>query len=299
MTPKGGSLPREESNGVEISNRDRIIFPIGGQTKGALADYYEAVAPIMLPFAALRPISLVRCPQGRAEKCFYQRHDSGGLGDAVKHVAIREKDGGMADYLYIEDARGLLQCVQMGTIEFHGWGSRINAVESPDRMVFDLDPGEGLSFEDVKEAALVIRDRLSDIGLESFAQLTGGTGLHIVVPLARGHDWETQRDFAGGLARSLSLADPNRFTATMSKAERRGRIFIDWFRNQRGNTAILPYSARAREGAPVATPVAWDEMNEIVSSSAFTIDDAELLIERSKGRSISGWGLARQHLPEP
>ena len=142
--------PDDESEEVAISNRDRVIFPESGQTKGQLADYYEAIAGLMLPWAAQRPISLVRCPQGRAKKCFFQKHDSGSFGPHVHHVPITEKNGQAEDYLYIEDAAGLLSCVQMGTIEFHGWGSRTSDVEAPDRMVFDLDPDEGLDFGDVK-----------------------------------------------------------------------------------------------------------------------------------------------------
>src|SRR5690606_26796505 len=146
---------------VKISSRDRVIFPESGKTKGALADYYARIAPLMLPFAARRPISLVRCPQGRAKQCFFQKHDSGTYGEHVRHVAIREKDGGAEDYIYVEDAEGILACVQMGTIEFHAWGSRADAVEKPDRMIFDLDPDEGLGFDEVKQAAKDIRGQLS------------------------------------------------------------------------------------------------------------------------------------------
>jgi len=283
---------------VAISSRERVIFPDSGQTKGELADYYEAISPIMLPFAGERPISLVRCPQGRAKKCFFQKHDSGALGDAVHPVAIAEKDGGSEDYLYVEDARGLLQCVQMGTIEFHGWGSRSGAVELPERMVFDLDPDEGLDFGDVKSAATDIRDRLADLGLVSFAMLSGGKGIHVVVPLTPGHDWVAHKDFARRFAEALSLAEPERFTASMSMAKRTGRIFIDWLRNQRGSTAVLPYSARARSGAPVAAPIAWNELRTIADAKLFTIGDSKKLIDRAASKSLSGWGFASQHLPD-
>ncbi len=274
---KPAAVPQPDA-GVKISSRDRVVFPDSGQTKGQLADYYEAVAPIMLPFAARRPASLVRCPQGRARKCFFQKHDSGAFGDAVHSVPIQEKDGGTEDYLYIEDARGILQCVQMGTIEFHGWGSRTGDVELPDRMVFDLDPDEGLDFEDVKQAARDIRARLSDIGLVSFAMLSGGKGVHVVVPLTPGHSWDAHKDFSRRFAEALSLAEPDRFTATMSKAKRKGKIFIDWLRNQRGSTAVLPYSARARSGAPVAVPIGWNELKWIDDAKPYSIDDAKRLL---------------------
>jgi bifunctional non-homologous end joining protein LigD len=282
---------------VAISNRDRVIFPESGQTKGQLADYYAAVAPLMLPFAGNRPISLVRCPQGRGKKCFFQKHDSGSFGAHVHHVPIREKDGGNEDYLYIEDAAGLLQCVQMGTIEFHGWGARASDVEAPDRMIFDLDPDEGLDFGDVKSAAEHIRDRLSDLGLVSFAMLSGGKGVHVVVPLDTGHGWEAHKDFSRRFAEALSMAEPERFIATMSKAKRKGKIFIDWLRNQRGSTAVLPYSARARDGAPVAVPIAWGELKALENAHPFSIGDAERLLGRAGSKSLAGWGFAQQALP--
>lgn len=298
VTPELPADPPAPAAQVAISSRERVVFPESGQTKGQLADYYEMVAPIMLPFAAERPVSLVRCPQGRAKKCFFQKHDSGSFGDAVRHVPIVEKDGGSEDYLFVEDARGLLQCVQMGTIEFHGWGSRSGDVEAPDRMVFDLDPDEGLDFEDVKSAARDIRDRLSDLGLVSFAMLSGGKGVHVVVPLNPGHDWDAHKDFSRRFAEALSLAEPDRFTATMSKAKRKGKIFIDWLRNQRGSTAVLPYSARARAGAPVAAPIAWNELKALQDAKLFSIDEGKRLIDRAASKSLAGWGFASQRLPD-
>ena len=294
---KPAKTPAPESE-VSISSRERVVFPDSGQTKGELADYYEAISGIMLPFAARRPVSLVRCPQGRAKKCFFQKHDSGGFGDAVHHVPIAEKDGGTEDYLYVEDARGILQCVQMGTIEFHGWGSRTFDVEAPDRMIFDLDPDEGLDFDAVKSAAQHIRARLADIGLVSFAMLSGGKGVHVVVPLKTGHDWAGHKDFSRRFAEALSVAEPDRFVATMSKAKRKGRTFIDWLRNQRGSTAVLPYSARARSGAPVAAPIGWNELKSIENAHRWTIGDADELLKRASGKTLAGWGFADQSLPD-
>jgi len=294
---KPGKAPAPE-NAVEISNRDRVIFPESGQTKGDLADYYAAIAPLMLPFAALRPLSLVRCPQGRAKKCFFQKHDSGSFGPDVHHVPIREKDGGSEDYIYVEDVAGILQCVQMGTIEFHGWAARSGNVEAPERMILDLDPDEGLSFDDVKRAAIDIRDRLADLGLTSFAMLSGGKGVHVVVPLTPGHSWEAHKDFSRRFAEALSVAEPERFTATMSKAKRKGKIFIDWLRNQRGSTAVTPYSARARPGAPVAVPIAWDELATMKDAHPFTIADVKTLLTRADGKPLKGWGFAEQRLPD-
>ncbi|MEW9855282.1 DNA ligase D [Novosphingobium sp. M1R2S20] len=294
---KAAAAPRAEP-AVKISNPDRVIFPESGQTKGQLAAYYEQIAPIMLPFAGNRPISLVRCPQGRARKCFFQKHDSGSFGENVHQVPIQEKDGGTEDYLYVNDTAGLLQCVQMGTIEFHGWGARADAVEKPDRIIIDLDPDEGLDFADVKQAAKDIRTRLAELGLTTFAMLSGGKGVHVIAPLTPGHDWATHKDFARRFAEALALAEPDRFLATMSKAKRKGKIFIDWLRNQRGATAVVPYSARARAGAPVAAPVAWNELDQFDRASVFTIADGAKLLTRSRSKALAGWGFAEQSLPD-
>lgn len=297
VTPETKQPAPAPEGDVTISSRDRIIFPEAKATKGDLADYYAAVAPLILPHMARRPISLVRCPQGRAKKCFFQKHDSGSFGDHVHHVPIQEKDGGHEDYLYIDDAAGILACVQMGTIEFHGWGSHIDALEQPDRMVFDLDPDEGLAFADIKKAALDIRRQLADIGLVSFAMLSGGKGVHVVVPLDPGHSWDAHKDFSKRFAEALSLAEPDRYVATMSKAKRKGKIFIDYLRNQRGSTAIMPWSARAREQAPVAVPIGWDALADVAKAGVWTIRNAEELLEHAADPGLKGWGFARQALP--
>ena len=298
VTPEKKQPAPAPQSDITISSRDRVIFPEAKATKGDLADYYAAIAPVMLPHAARRPISLVRCPQGRGKKCFFQKHDSGSFGDHVLHVPIKEKDGGHEDYLYVEDADGLLACVQMGTIEFHGWDSHVDALEKPDRMVFDLDPDEGLDFADVKKAALDIRRQLADIGLVSFAMLSGGKGVHVVVPLDPGHSWDAHKDFSKRFAEALSLAEPDRFIATMSKAKRKGKIFIDWLRNQRGSTAVMPYSARARENAPVAVPIGWDALADVTKAGQWTIKDSDALLERAALPELKGWGFASQSLPD-
>ncbi|HKR23868.1 MAG TPA: DNA ligase D, partial [Allosphingosinicella sp.] len=286
------------SDDVRISNPDRVIFPDAKVTKGDLADYYRALGPAMLPWAARRPISLVRCPQGRAKHCFFQKHDAGTFGPHVKQVPIKEKDGGTEDYLYVEDVAGIIACVQMGTIELHGWGSRVGAVEKPDRLVFDLDPDVGLDFAAVKKAARDLRRHLADMGLVTFPMLTGGKGVHVIVPLTPKAKWPEVKDFAQRFALALAEAEPERFTAALSKAKRTGRIFIDYLRNQRGSTAILPYSARAREGAPVAAPIHWEELDEMDGGGRFTVKDSALLLERASSRTLKGWGEASQLLPK-
>ena len=283
---------------VKVSNRDRLIFPDSDVTKGDLADYYARMAPVILPWAANRPISLVRCPQGRAKRCFFQKHDAGTFGEHVKHVPIREKDGSVEPYLYIDDADGLVTCVQMGTIEFHGWGSSVATLEQPDRMVFDLDPDEDLGFDLVKKAAEDIKNHLAEIGLVSFPMLSGGKGVHVVVPLKPQAEWPAVKDFSERFARALGEAEPDRYVANMAKAKRKGRIFIDYLRNQRGSTAVLPYVARARSGAPVAAPVSWTELRDIDSAHRWGVRDGAELLERANSRALAGWGFADQVLPD-
>ena len=290
--------PPETRSSIRISSPDRVIDTTSKLTKGALAAYYETMAPLMLPWVGGRPISLVRCPQGRAKHCFFQKHDAGSFGEFVHHVDIREKDGSTEPYLYVRDADGMLACVQMGTIEFHGWGSLIGDVEKPDRLVFDLDPDEGLDFADVKRAAEDIKRHLADIGLTSYPMLSGGKGVHVIVPLKPQAEWPAVKSFADRFARALAQAEPGRFTANMKKAERTGRIFIDWLRNQRGATAVLPYVVRARPGAPVAAPVSWSELKDVASPAMYAVKDAETLIARANGRGLEHWGVSDQVLPE-
>jgi bifunctional non-homologous end joining protein LigD len=283
---------------MKISNRDRIIYPESNITKGQLADYYEAVAPILLPWAGSRPISLVRCPQGRARKCFFQKHDAGSFGETVKQVGIMEKDGHEEPYLFIDTPDGLMTCVQMGTIEFHGWGARIEDVEKADRLVFDLDPDVGLDFEAVRTAAFLFRDILKSIGLETFPMVTGGKGVHVIAPLTPQAEWPAVKDFAHRLARAVAENDPDHFTAALPKAQRKGRIFVDYLRNQRGATAVMPYSVRAREQAPVAAPITWKEMETIDTPAHFHVGDQKELLKRAGSKALSGWGRADQALPD-
>ena len=290
--PSCPSPPR--INPVTISNRDRVLFPESGVTKGVLADYYQAIAEIMLPWTVERPISLIRCPQGRAKKCFFQKHDAGSFGDAVKHVAIREKDGTSEPYLFIENEIGLLTCVQMGTIEFHGWGSRIEDVEKADRLVFDLDPDEGLDFKAVKAAAFDFRKSLDGIGLQTFPMVTGGKGVHVIAPLTPDAEWPAVKDFALRFANAVAATAPDRFTAALSKAKRGGKIFVDYLRNQRGATAVMPYSVRARPNAPVAVPLSWDELRDIDKPSHWHVGDAKALVKHAGSKALRGWGRADQ-----
>ena len=260
--------------GVKITSPDRIAYPEQGVTKGELVAYYEAVANAMLPYIVDRPLSLVRCPQGSTKVCFFQKHDTGGFPPAMKSVAITEKDGSKESYFYVSDLASIVAAVQMNTLEFHLWGSRRDKVELAERVIFDIDPDEGLGFEHVRAAAADIRKGLEAWGLQSFAMLTGGKGVHVIAPITRRTEWPEIKLFCHAFAQAMADAEPDRFTAALSKEKRKGRMFIDYLRNERGSTAIAPYSTRSRAGAPVATPVTWEELAKIDRANAFSLSQA-------------------------
>jgi bifunctional non-homologous end joining protein LigD len=295
---KKGAHAAAEDFGIEISSPERVIYPELDLTKKDLADYYATIEPLIMIDSAERPMTLIRCPGGRTGECFFQKHDKGTFGPHVKQTPIEEKDGHTEDYLYFDDIRGLLASVQMGTVEFHGWGSKVDKVEYPDRLVFDLDPDVGLDFERVKEAAVRLKALLGDLGLKTFPLLSGGKGLHVVAPLDASKDWPTVKSFAERFTRAIAEAEPGMFTANIRKEQRKGRIFLDWLRNQRGATAVMPYSARAREGAPVAAPIAWEELDKYESGHHFSIRDVDQLLKRASSKRLAGWGKAKQALPD-
>ncbi|MFL6765168.1 MAG: DNA ligase D, partial [Sphingomicrobium sp.] len=297
-TSKKRAHAAAEDFGIEISSPERVIYPELELTKKDLADFYATIQPLIMVDVANRPMTLIRCPGGRTGECFFQKHDKGTFGPRVKQIPIEEKDGHFEDYLYFDDIRGVLASVQMGTVEFHGWGSRVDKVEYPDRLVFDLDPDVGLDFNKVKSAAVRLKALLEDLGLKSFPLLSGGKGIHVVVPLDASKDWPTVKSFADRFSRAISEAEPQTFTANIRKVQRKGRIFLDWLRNQRGATAVMPYSARAREGAPVAAPVAWEELDRYDSGHHFSIRDADELLDRASSKLLAGWGKAKQALPD-
>lgn len=267
---------------------------------GALRAYYAAVAPLMLPFVANRPLNLVRC-SGRS--CWFQRNlnhpptDPGTFGAAVGRVPIKQKNGRTEEYLFVEEARGIEQAVAAAAVEFHGWGSRVPDVEKPDRLVIDLDPDEGLGFAAVRDAALIVRNALEQVDLKSFALLTGGKGVHVVVPLKPVAEWDEVRAFAFDFCKALAGLEPLRFTVALPKAERKGRVFLDYLRNGRTATAVLPYSARARPGFSVAAPVSWSELRQVETPARFTILDTYELRKRASARELRHWGAGCQTLP--
>jgi bifunctional non-homologous end joining protein LigD len=284
-----------EIAGVRLTHPDKVLYPDQGLTKRELAEYLAAVAKHMLPFAKNHPLSLVRCPDGVNAKCFYQKHLTASMPEAFKSVTIREKSGARADYLCVDSVAGIVAAAQIGVLELHVWGAPNDDLEHPDRLVFDLDPAPDVSFAEVKTAAGDFKSVLEAAGLASFAMITGGKGIHVIAPLGRRNDWDEVKSFAAGLSRSFVERDPARFIATASKAKRKGRIFIDWLRNERGATAILPYSPRARKGAPVAVPIAWKELARLKSADAFDTVAVVKRLKKMKDDPWPGYG-KRQHI---
>ncbi len=244
--------------GVRVSHPERVLFEELGLTKVALARYYESVAEWILPELRDRPLSMVRCPQGPGEGCFYQKNIDDKFSDEIERVPVELGGGGV--YAAANSIAAVVSLVQMGVIELHAWGATTRDLTKPDRMFFDLDPGPEVKWREVMAAAHHLRERLEDLGLEAFVKTTGGKGLHVLVPLARRHDWDEVKEFSRALAESVAAERPRDFTSKMAKRERTGRIFIDYLRNGEGATAVAAYSVRAREGAPVATPLHWDEL---------------------------------------
>ncbi|HEY1142116.1 MAG TPA: DNA ligase D, partial [Lysobacter sp.] len=257
-----------------LTSPDRIVYPDIKATKQQVYDYYLEVGERLLKEIGGRLLSIVRCPDGIAGQRFFQKHAGRGFGDAVKRIEIREADGGIAEYFYVDDITGVLQLVQMNAIEFHPWGSRVDDLERPDRMVFDLDPELAIAWKDVRRAAIELRDRLATMGLPSFPRLSGGKGVHVVVPLKARADWDEVHRFCEEFAAAVADEQPERYVATMSKAKRGGRIFIDWLRNTRGATSIAAWSLRARAGAPAAMLLSWDELTRIRRPDRYSIADA-------------------------
>lgn len=239
-----------EIAGVRLTHPDRVLYPQQGLTKLQLAHYYLSAADRILPHLANRPLMLLRCPEGHRQACFHQKHGRITVPDVVKRVSVAEKSGKVQAYLMVDDLPGLIGLVQIGALELHVWNAQADRIELPDQMIFDLDPDPALPWREVAQAARRLHAVLLDLGLQSWVKTTGGKGLHIAVPLARRHSWDTVKAFARSVAQRLAEAAPDRYTSTISKAGRQGKIFIDYLRNAHGATAVAPYSTRAREGAP-------------------------------------------------
>jgi bifunctional non-homologous end joining protein LigD len=276
--------------GVALTHPDRLLWD-EGVTKQALAEFYAEIADWILPHVAGRVLSAVRAPSGSQAKSFYAKHRWAGL-NHVREIDVGEKEPMIA----IDDLAGLINLVQGGVVEIHPWGSRANDLERPDRLIFDLDPGEDVSWSDVVAAAREMRAELQARGLESFVKTSGGKGLHVVVPIEPRDGWDEAKAFTQSVAEAMSRAHPDRYVATMSKRARRGRIFIDWVRNGRGATAVAAYSTRARPQAPVSTPLAWDELSDGLRGDHFTVGNLRERLDFLKRDPWEGFFKLRQRI---
>jgi bifunctional non-homologous end joining protein LigD len=290
---RGRSRDREvEIAGVRFTNPDKVLYPENGLTKRDIAVFYSRIADWILPHLAERPLTLVRCPDGRTRPCFYQKHINEHLPDSVHRVDVGEAE----PYGAVSDLDGLLALVQMGVLEVHIWGGHRDRIEQPDYVVFDLDPDDGLPWERVVEAALMMRDFLGELGLETFLKTTGGKGLHVVFPLERRDGWDEVKAFTKAVADTVAGVHPGRYTSNLSKASRRGKVFIDYLRNGRGATSICPYSTRAREGATVSTPLFWDELELDVRGDTFNVHSLPARLEGLPADPWAGFNRFRQSI---
>jgi bifunctional non-homologous end joining protein LigD len=284
--------------GVRLTSPDKLLYPDEGITKREVADYYLRVAERMMPFIEDRLISLVRCPQGAETTCFFQRHASAGFPEQFKGLRIKENNSdNEEEYIYIEDAAGLVASAQIGVLELHIWGSRVGDVERADRIVFDLDPDEGLRFSDLKDAAIQVRDMLENIGLKSFVMATGGKGLHLVCPVTPKYEWPEVKAFCRAIAETLASQHPDRYTANIRKAMRKGRIFVDYLRNDRTSTAICPYSTRNKPGATIAVPLTWKALKSLKSAHPITLRDGAAIDRLLANDPWAGYFDVKQALP--
>jgi len=282
--------------GVRLTSPGKVLYADQGITKLDLAEYYEQVAEWMLPHIDGRPLSLVRCPEGAGKACFFQKHISPGMPAELRRIEIQEEKK-IGTYVVAEQPEDLIALAQIGALEIHCWGSREDKLEHPDQMVFDLDPAPDVRWPTVVEAAERIRRLIENLGLNCLLKTTGGKGLHLVVPLQRRHDWKEVTAFCKALADAVSSADPDHFTSNMSKKARGGKIFIDYLRNSRGATAIAPYSTRSRPGAPVATPISWDELSAKLKSDTFTLQEVPRRLKNLKKDPWTDFNALKKPIP--
>lgn len=283
--------------GVRLSHPDRVLFPEQGITKADIARYYESVADRIMPFLVGRPLSTVRCPQGRSGQCFFQKHLRETFGPPVTSIRVQE-DGGPADYIAIDSLQGLIALVQFGVLEIHPWGSTDADLDRPDMLTFDLDPGDEVDLPAIKHGAHEVRTRLEAVGLVPFLKTSGGKGLHIVVPVEPDVAWDQAKEFCHQVALSLAAAEPAKYIATMSKAKRKGRIFVDYLRNGQGATSVAAYSTRARPGAPVSMPISWDELDGLAAFNQYNVSNARAYIDSQKRDPWAKFNASRRSLRE-
>ncbi|MGB6603767.1 MAG: non-homologous end-joining DNA ligase [Steroidobacteraceae bacterium] len=280
---------------VHLTHPDRVLIRSPRITKSDLADFYRRIADFIIPGLINRPLMLLRCPDGASGACFFQKHGGRGFPAAIRELHDR---AGRQRWIYIEDLEGLMALVQMNCLEYHTWGATIADLDQADRLVIDLDPGAGVRWKVVIDAALTLRARLADLGLECFVRTSGGKGLHVVVPLRPTAAWNRVHGFARALAEDLAQDEPRRFLAVATRARRRGRIFLDYQRNARGSTAVCSYSLRNRPGAPLATPLSWDELPRVRAPDQFRFGNIARRLARLDADPWAAIERVGQSLPE-
>ncbi|HET6552240.1 MAG TPA: non-homologous end-joining DNA ligase [Dyella sp.] len=290
-------MPGNDISGIKITHPDRVLYPDEGFTKQDVVNYYAAVMRWFLPGVIGRPVSVLRFPDGLGEPGFFQKHPMRGLKHAG-HVRLREESGESDDYLCPGDATSIIELVQFNAIEFHPWAARATSLETPDYLVFDLDPGHGVAWREVIEAARLVKSRLADLSLQSFVRTTGGKGLHVVAPLRGTQRWDDARRFSQAFAQQLVAEQPSAFIAKAAKDDRRGKIFIDYLRNTRGATSVTSYSLRARTGATVATPLRWQDLGKCTGASDFDMRSIPRRLARLRHDPWEGFAELRQDLRE-
>jgi bifunctional non-homologous end joining protein LigD len=278
---------------VMLTHPDRVYWREAGVTKEMLAKYYKKIWKRMRPHVTGRVLALVRCPEGAEGQCFFQKHAHMGIPTEFLHLVQEQGEKVIA----LDHLDGLIALVQGGVLEVHARGSVLDDRERANRLVFDLDPGPGTTFKDVVKAAHEVRKRLRRVKLKSFVKTTGGKGLHVVVPI-RPTPWAIAKKFAQTVAASMARDDPHRYTANPIKARRRGRVFIDYLRNTREATAIVPYSTRARPGAPVAVPLSWGELSSLKAANRYTVKNLTQRLSKLSGDPWAGMGRSRPALPK-
>lgn len=271
------------------------MYPDLGLTKLDVARYYDAVADAMLPHLRGRPLTLVHCPEGLAGGCRFMKHSKVWAPASVRSVRIAEKTK-LGEYLVVDGREALLALIQMDVLELHTWNSTVERLEEPDRLVLDLDPGPRVRFAEVVAAARLVRDALAALGLAAFVKTTGGAGLHVVVPLAPLSRWEECLAFARAFGRAIARHDPRRFTVAFARAGREGKILLDYLRNNRTNTSVAAYSTRARPGAPVSVPLAWDELEPRLRPGRYTVASVPRRLAALRGDPWRGYDASRRPL---
>lgn len=280
------SIIEVDQHEIELSNEDKIMFPRDKITKGDLIDYYYRIAPIMLPYVRYRPLTMQRFPGGITQEGFYQKDASDYFSDWIRRMPIARKDDGMVNYVVCNNTATLVYLTNQLCVTYHVWLSRVDKLDYPDRMIFDLDPSGSAGFKRVRWAAKKLKYLLDRIGLKSFVMTTGSRGLHVTVPLKRKHTFDEVRAFAREMAEDLIARYPQKLTLEMRKTKRGDRVFLDILRNTHGFHGVAPYSVRAKPGAPVATPITWDDLfKRRVTPQQFTIRN----IFRRLARKADPW----------